>query len=70
MILLETQGLILSFMTCRSNELEKRAVLSRMGKGFCSRMVLRCLMKKLVIAIWLCAVSLQIFWAEGKSLPM
>ena len=42
----------------------------RMGKGFLSRMILRCLMKKSGTMIWQYAMSLQIFLAKGKSLHM
>ena len=42
----------------------------RMGKGFLSRMILLCLMKKSGTMIWQYAMSLQIFLAKGKSLHM
>ncbi len=62
------QGLIPSFMTCRRSGREKGDGPHRMGKGFLSRMILRCLMKKSGTIIWQYAMSLQIFLAKGKSL--
>lgn len=64
------QGLIPLFMTCRSSGQEKEDGLHCMGKGFLSRMILHCLMKKSGTIIWQYAMSLQIFLAEGKSLHM
>ena len=43
----------------------KGDVLQRMAPGSPSRMILLCLMKKLEVITWLCAVSLQIILAKG-----
>ena len=66
----EMQGLILSFMACRRSVLEKGDGQRCMEKNFPCRTILRCLMKKPVIIIWPCAMSLLVFLEKGQSWHM